>query len=1058
MKKLLELCLRWRLLVFAFVVIVVAVGVRSARELPIDAVPDITNVQVQVLTNVPALGPVDVERSITFPVESSMSGLPGVEEIRSISRFGLSAVTIVFEEGTDLLRARQLISERLAQARERLPADASPELGPLSSGLGEVFQFELRAEKMCGVGEADTEACYTAMELRSVLDWFVAYELRSVPGVVEVNSFGGELKTYEVEVLPERLRALEVSLNDLFEALENNNATAGGGYLVRSGEQLLVRGEGRIQSLDEIGDVLIETRLDGVPVRVRDVARVHLAPLIRQGAVTRDGRGEVVTGIVMMLVGANGREVVKDVKAKIAAIEPSLPPGVRIEAFYDRSDLVNRTIRTVATNLAEGALFVIAVLFLLLGSIRGGLIVAAAIPFAMLVAFTAMKALGLSGNLMSLGAIDFGIVVDGSIIVVENAVVHLAARGRGRTRPMTYEEAARVVLESTLDVRKAALFGEAIIVIVFVPILTLAGIEGKMFKPMAITVLFALLGAFVASLTFVPVLVATFLRQHTEQKEPFIVRSLHRVYPRLLAAVMRVPALVIAASLVLLLGAGAVATRMGAEFVPRLDEGALAIQLMRLPSVSLEESVRGATRFERVLREFPEVVTVVSKTGRAEIATDPMGVELSDCIVILRPRAEWTTADTREELVQRMSSRLTEALPGLGISFSQPIELRMAELISGTRSDVAITIYGDDLATLERYSLQVQAEVRGVAGASDVRGEQLAGLPTLEVTVDRAAASRYGISVRDALDAIEALGGRGVGEVYEGERRFRLQVRVPSGLRDDIDQVRNLPVSGKSGPLVPLGQIASIQVGDSPASVSREAVRRRTSVEANVRGRDLASFVSEAQARVETKIQLLPGYVVQWGGQFENLSAAAERLAVAVPLALGLIFVLLYMAFGLLKPALLIYLNVPFAAVGGVFLLALRGMPFSISAAIGFIALFGIAVLNGVVLLATIKKLRADGHAPFEAARLGAESRLRAVVMTATVAALGFMPMALSSSAGAEVQRPLATVVIGGLVSATFLTLFVLPALYAFVYRNEQNGSMPRPHGVGPNHGEPGAV
>jgi cobalt-zinc-cadmium resistance protein CzcA len=1058
MKKLLELCLRWRLLVFAFVVIVVAVGVRSARDLPIDAVPDITNVQVQVLTNVPALGPVDVERSITFPVESSMSGLPGVEEIRSVSRFGLSAVTIVFEEGTDLLRARQLISERLAQARERLPGDASPELGPLSSGLGEVFQFELRAEKMCGVGESDTEECYTAMELRSVLDWFVAYELRSVPGVVEVNSFGGELKTYEVEVLPDRLRALEVSLNDLFEALENNNATAGGGYLVRSGEQLLVRGEGRIQSLDEIGDVLIETRLDGVPVRVRDVARVHLAPLIRQGAVTRDGRGEVVTGIVMMLVGANGREVVKDVKAKIAAIEPSLPPGVRIDAFYDRSDLVNRTIRTVATNLAEGALFVVAVLFLLLGSIRGGLIVAAAIPFAMLVAFTAMKALGLSGNLMSLGAIDFGIVVDGSIIVVENAVVHLAARGRGRTRPMTYEEAARVVLESTLDVRKAALFGEAIIVIVFVPILTLAGIEGKMFKPMAITVLFALLGAFIASLTFVPVLVATFLRQHTEQKEPFIVRSLHRVYPRLLAAVMRVPALVIAASLVLLLGAGAVGTRMGAEFVPRLDEGALAIQLLRLPSVSLEESVRGATRFERVLREFPEVVTVVSKTGRAEIATDPMGVELSDCIVILRPRAEWTTADTREELVQRMSSRLTQALPGLGFSFSQPIELRMAELISGTRSDVAITIYGDDLATLERYSLQVQAEVRGVAGASDVRGEQLAGLPTLEVTVDRAAASRYGISVRDALDAIEALGGRGVGEVYEGERRFRLQVRVPSSLRDDIDQVRNLPVSGKSGPLVPLGQIASIQVGDSPASVSREAVRRRTSVEANVRGRDLASFVSEAQARVEAKIQLPPGYVVQWGGQFENLSAATERLAVAVPLALGLIFVLLYMAFGLLKPALLIYLNVPFAAVGGVFLLALRGMPFSISAAIGFIALFGIAVLNGVVLLATIKKLRADGHAPFEAARLGAESRLRAVVMTATVAALGFMPMALSSSAGAEVQRPLATVVIGGLVSATFLTLFVLPALYAFVYRNEQHGSAPRPHGVEPNDGEPGAV
>ncbi|HEY6078579.1 MAG TPA: CusA/CzcA family heavy metal efflux RND transporter [Polyangiaceae bacterium] len=1037
MKKLLELCLRWRLLVFAFVVLVSAVGLRSARELPIDAVPDITNVQVQVLTNAPALGPVDVERTITFPVESAMSGLPGVEEIRSVSRFGLSAVTIVFEEGTDLLRARQLISERLTQARERLPRGTSPELGPLSSGLGEIFQFEVRADKTCAPGQPDTEHCYTPMELRTVLDWFVAYELRSVPGVVEVNSFGGELKTYEVEVLPDRLRALEVSLNELFEAIERNNATAGGGYLVRSGEQLLVRGEGRIDSLDEIGDVLIETRAEGVPVRVRDVARVHLAPLIRQGAVTRDGRGEVVTGIVMMLVGANGREVVESVKSKIVQITPSLPPGVRLDVFYDRADLVNRTIHTVAKNLAEGALFVIGVLFLLLGSIRGGLIVAAAIPFAMLVAFTAMKALGLSGNLMSLGAIDFGIVVDGSIIVVENAVVHLAAAARGQKRPMTYEEAADVVLSSTLDVRKAALFGEAIIVIVYVPILTLAGIEGKMFKPMAITVLFALLGAFVASLTFVPVLVATFLRQHTEQKEPFIVRLLHRVYPRLLAPLMKAPKLVVLVSLVLLAGAGVVGARMGAEFVPRLDEGALAIQILRLPSVSLEESIAGGTRFERVMREFPEVISVVSKTGRAEIATDPMGVELSDCIVMLKPQEQWTTANTREQLVERMSDRLTKALPGLGFSFSQPIELRMAELISGTRSDVAVTIYGDDLAILDRLSVQVQNAVRGVKGASDVRGEQLAGLPTLEVTVDRAAASRYGISVRDALDAIEALGGRSVGEVYEGERRFRLQVRVPAGLREDIDQVRNLPISGREGPLVPLGQIASIQVVDSPASVSREAVRRRTNVEANVRGRDLASFVSEAQGRVRDRVSMPPGYVVQWGGQFENLNAASERLAVAVPLTLGLIFILLYMAFGQLKPALLIYLNVPFAAVGGVFLLALRGMPFSISAAIGFIALFGIAVLNGVVLLTTIQKLREQGRSPLEAATEGAESRLRAVVMTATVAALGFMPMALSSSAGAEVQRPLATVVIGGLVSATFLTLFVLPTVYAFVYRKE---------------------
>lgn len=1037
MKTLVELCLKWRLLVFALVVIVAVVGVRSAFELPIDAVPDITNVQVQVLTNAPSLGPVDVERSITAPVESAMSGLPGVEQIRSVSRFGLSAVTIVFEEDTDLLRSRQLISERLTQARERLPADITPELGPLSSGLGEVLQFEVRSKRMCAAGAADVESCHTTMELRTLLDWFIAYELRSVRGVVEVNSFGGELKTYEVEILPDRLRALEVSLNELFEAIERNNATAGGGYLVRAGEQLLVRGEGRIQSLEEIGDVLIDTRSDGVPVRIRDVARVHFAPMLRQGAVTRDGRGEIVTGIVMMLIGANGREVVQDVKRKLVQLEPSLPEGVSIDVFYDRAELVNRTIRTVATNLAEGALFVVAVLFLLLGSIRGGLIVAAAIPFSMLVAFTGMQALGLSGNLMSLGAIDFGIVVDGSVIVVENAVVYLAAAARGLSRPMSYREAADVVLASTLDVSRAAVFGGAIIALVYVPILTLAGIEGKMFKPMAITVLFALGGAFVASLTFVPVLVATFLRQKTEEREPWIVRLMHRVYPRMLARVVNAPRVVMVVCALILVATVLLATRQGAEFVPRLDEGSLAIQILRLPSVSLEESVEGSTRLEKVLREFPEVVTTVSKTGRPEIATDPMGVELSDVIVMLKPREQWRTAKTREELIDKISARLATTLPGMGFSFSQPIELRMAELISGTRSDVAITIYGDDLGTLQILSGQIQAVVRRVSGASDVRGEQLAGLPTLEVTVDRSAASRYGVAVRDALDAIEAIGGRPVGEVYEGERRFRLQARIPAGLRDDIEQIRTLPVSGADGPLVPLGQIASLDIADSPASVSREAVRRRTSVEVNVRGRDLASFVREAQARVLNDIRLPPGYVVAWGGQFEHLAAASQRLALAVPLALGLIFVLLYMAFGAIKPALLIFLNVPFAAVGGVLLLALRGMPFSISAGVGFIALFGIAVLNGVVLLSTIKKLRAQGKSPHEAAREGAEKRLRAVTMTATVAALGFLPMALSSSAGAEVQRPLATVVIGGLLSATFLTLFVLPTLYAWAYRRE---------------------
>ena len=1026
MKALLELCLRWRLLVAAFVALVATLGVQSALSLPIDAVPDVTNVQVQVLTSAPSLGPIDVERNITFPVESSMSGLPSVTEIRSVSRYGISAVTIVFEEGTDLLRARQLVGERLVDARERIPAGfGSPELGPMSTGLGEILQFELRSET------------HTPMELRTTLDWFIAYELRSVPGVVEVNSFGGELQTFEVEVEPDALRARGLSIGELAAALEVNNAAVGGGAIVRSGEAVLVRGEARLTDIQGIEDLVITTHADGIPVRVRDVARVHLAPMLRQGAVTRDGRGEAVTGIVMMLVGANGREVVGAVNERIEEIRPSLPEGMTIEVFYDRAELVDRTIGTVATNLAEGALFVIAVLFVLLGSVRGGLIVAAAIPFALLVAFIGMRAVGLSGNLMSLGAVDFGIVVDGSIIVVENAVVHLAAAARCRSRPMTYAEAAQVVVGSTLDVRRAATFGEAIIVIVYVPILTLAGIEGRMFVPMALTVLFALGGAFVASLTFVPVLVATFLRHHTEEKETLPVRLAHRAYVPMLRAAMRAPGLVVAISLALLAVAGVVTSRMGAEFIPRLDEGSLAVQILRLPSVSLDESLAGATRFETLARELPEVRTAVCRTGRAEIATDPMGVEMSDCFLILRPRSEWSTATTREGLVEELEERLTSELPGLGFSFSQPIELRVSELISGTRSDVAITVYGDDLERLADASALIQARLRTIDGAADIRGEQLAGLPTLEIRFERAEAARYGVTAREAMNAVAAIGGLPAGEVYEGERRFVLQVRLPRVIREDVERIRRLPVRGAGELLVPLGQVATIEEIDSPASVSREAVRRRTNVEVNVRGRDLAGFVAEAQAAVGA-LDLPDGYVVRWGGQFENLEAATERLGVAVPAALALIFVLLFMAFGELKPALLIYLNVPFAAVGGIAALALRGMPLSISAAIGFIALFGIAVLNGVVLLTTIKNERAKGVGPRAAAIHGGESRLRAVLMTATVAALGFLPMALSHGDGAEVQRPLATVVIGGLVTATALTLLVLPTVYAWIYRREE--------------------
>ncbi len=1019
--------MRWRLVVAAAVALVVTFGLRSALSLPIDAVPDVTNLQVQVLTSAPSLGPVDVERNITFAIESSMSGLPGVTEIRSISRYGVSVVTVVFEDGTDLLRARQLVAERLTDARSRIPEGmGSPELGPMSTGLGEVLQFELTSDR------------HTPMELRTTLDWLIAYELRSVPGVVEVNSFGGELKTYEVEVEPEALRARDLSIGELVRALQDNNVVVGGGSIERSGEAILVRGEARLSDLSDIAETVIRTDDGGVPVRVRDVARVHLAPMLRQGAFTRDGRGEAVSGIVMMLVGANGREVVQAVNERLEVIERTLPEGMHIEVFYDRAELVDRTITTVATNLAEGALFVIAVLFVLLGSVRGGLIVALAIPFSLLCAFIGMRLSGLSGNLMSLGAVDFGIVVDGSIIVVENAVVHLAAAARGRDRPMSYTEAAKVVVGSTLDVRRAATFGELIIVIVYVPILTLAGIEGRMFVPMALTVLFALGGAFVASLTFVPVLVATFLRTSTEDHEPRLVRWAQRAYAPLLDGAMRAPIVVVSVAIALLGLAAVTASRMGTEFIPRLDEGALSIQVLRLPSVSLEEAVEGATRVERLVSELPEVRTIVCRTGRAEIATDPDGFELSHCYAMLRPQAEWTTADSTEELIEHLEGRLTSELPGLGFAFSQPIELRMAELIGGSRSDVAISVYGDDLTLLSEASADIQRVLRTIDGAADVRGEQLTGLPTLEVRFDRSAAARYGVTASEAMAAVAAIGGLPAGEVFEGERRFVLQVRLPEALRTDVERIRRIPVRGSGGLLVPLGQVATLEEIDSPANINRDSVRRRTTIECNVRGRDLGSFVGEARAAVGA-LDLPDGYLVRWGGQFENLEAATERLSLAVPLALALIFVLLFMAFGDLKPALLIYLNVPFAAVGGVFSLALRGMPLSISAAIGFIALFGVAVLNGVVLLTTIAAERSKGKTPAEAATDGARHRLRAVLMTASVAALGFLPMALSHGDGAEVQRPLATVVIGGLVSATALTLLVLPTVYAWVYRRERS-------------------
>ncbi|MFQ5666195.1 MAG: efflux RND transporter permease subunit [Candidatus Binatia bacterium] len=1021
-----EFSLRNRFIVVVFAGLVVAFGVHSLQQLPIDAVPDVTPNQVQILTNAPGLGPVEVERFITFPVETAMSGLPGIELIRSVSRFGLSAVTVYFDEGMDIYFCRRLVMERLPAAREAIPEGfGTPEMGPISTGLGEIYQFEVRGEG------------YSLMELRSILEWDIAFKLKSVPGVVEVNTYGGKLKTYEVQLDASRLVAYDLSIGQVYEALERNNANAGGGYIERAQEQYLIRGEGLVETLRDIGNIVVAARNDGTPIYIRNLGRVAFAPMVRQGAVTRDGRGEVVTGVVMMLIGENSRAVANRVKERIKGIQASLPPGVVIDAYYDRTDLVRKTIGTVTKNLAEGAFLVIAVLLLLLGNLRGGLIVAAAIPLSMLVAFTAMVYAGLSGNLMSLGAIDFGLIVDGSVVMIENIVRHVAER-RGqirRAQALTDIEIKGIVLEAGREVLRPIVFAVGIIIIVYLPILTLQGVEGKMFGPMALTVVFALAGSLVLSFTLMPVLATFFLRKGVKGRETWIIRQVKRAYAPLLTRTIRHPLLTAGAAAVVFAGSLGVAGLMGAEFIPRLDEGAIALQAWRLPSVSLEESVRNTTMIEKVLKRFPEAKTVVSRTGRAEIATDPMGVEISDIYVILKPHDEWETADTKEGLIEALNTALTQAVPGTQFSYSQPIELRVQELIAGVRSDVAITVFGEEMDTLKELGDQVVRVVSQVPGAADTKAEQVAGLPYLRVIVDREAIARYGINASQVLDTVEAVGGRIVGEVLEGQRRFFMQVRFQPADRGDFAHIRNIPVADPQGRLIPLSQLADIRIEEGPAQISRENIHRRLAVEANVRGRDLASFVAGAQRAVARRIRLPPGYWIEWGGQFENLQRASARLMIVVPLALFLIFVLLYSTFNSVKPALLIYLNVPMAATGGIFALALRGMPFSISAGVGFIALFGVAVLNGVVLMSYVLQMRQEGMSAADAARHGGAIRLRPVLMTALVASLGFVPMALSTSAGAEVQRPLATVVVGGLVTSTALTLLVLPTLYAWIER-----------------------
>jgi cobalt-zinc-cadmium resistance protein CzcA len=1007
-----------RFIVLIASLLILGMGFVAATQIPLDAVPDLTNVQVQVLTNSPALGPEEVEQFITFPIENAMSGVPNVDEIRSISRFGLSAVTVTFHDGTDIYWARNQVNERLQRARENIPPGmGTPELGPIATGMSEIYQFEVRSKPGFK---------YSLSELRSMLDWQIAFQLRSVQGVVEVNTFGGELKTYEIQVDPAQLQNYGISFADVFKALDENNGNSGGGYIAHGAEQRLVRGQGLVTSLEDIQNIVLESR-DGTPIRIKDIGEARFAPMLRQGAVTRDGDREAVIGMVMMIMGGNSRKVVEEVKEKIHTIQKTLPEGIEIDTFYDRTDLVEKTIHTVAENIGLGVLLVIAMLIVLLGDLRAGLIVAAAIPLSAMSALIAMRYAGVSANLMSLGAVDFGVIVDGAVVMIENcmrqAANHLKSNP-GKKVPL------HVFESSASEVGKPILFAGLIVVIVFIPILSLQGMEGKMFRPMAFTFMTALSSALILSVTVMPVLASLFLARWIQQKDTLVVRGLKRLYEPCLRFSMKHPLGMFLAAIGIFAISVMLARQFGREFVPKLDEGDIAIQATRLPSVSLETSVELTKAMERCLLKFPQVITVVSKTGRPEIANDPMGVYQTDVIVRLKPKEQWPEPISKEELVVQMRKALAREVPANSFSFTQPIELRVQELVAGVRSDIGLSLYGDDLAVLKAKGDEIVQALLRVEGSADVAAQQIAGLSYCGVSVRRDALARYGINAREVLDAVACVGGKVVGQVFEGQRRFPMQVRLAPEWRTDVEKLSQLKVEDASGRQIPISQLAEIKINDGPVEISRDSIRRRLLISCNVQGRDLGGFVAEAQRVVDQSVELPPNYILHWGGQFANLREATERLAIAVPVALLLIFSLLYVTFNSVRLALLIYLNVPIAATGGILALWARGMPFSISAGVGFIALFGIAVMNGVVLIEHIRHLRHQGLSPFDAVVQGALDRLRPVFMTAACGALGFIPMAISSSSGAEVQRPLATVVIGGLITSTVLTLLVLPSIY----------------------------
>lgn len=1041
LEHIINFSIRHRWFVLLVVVGLMGFSVYNFKKLPIDAVPDITNVQVQINTEAEGYSPLEVEQRITYPIETALAGIPKLDYTRSLSRYGLSQVTVVFEEGTNIYFARQLIAERLQQIKGQLPPGLEPEMGPIATGLGEIFMYAVEASP--GAVKEDGSA-YTPMDLLTVQKWIILPQLRNTKGVIEVNSIGGYEKQFHVMPYPQKLLAYQLTISDLLQALEKNNANMGAGYIEKNGEQYLIRIPGQVKTIEDIKKIIVAKK-DEVIIRIGEVADVRLGSPLRTGAATQNGK-EVVLGTAMMLIGENSREVSVRVATKLEEINRSLPKGVIARPVYDRTKLVDRTIATVEKNLLEGALLVIVILFLLLGNIRAALITAAVIPISMLMTITGMVAQGVSGNLMSLGALDFGLIVDGAVIIIENCIRRFGLAQHELGRVLTKEERFNLTSVAAAEVIRPSIFGVVIITVVYLPIFTLSGVEGKMFHPMAMTVVMALLSALVLSLTFVPAAVALFISGRIEEKENFIIRFIKKGYEPLLNWSMDNPwrmvsgaVIITALSLLLLL-------RIGAEFIPSLDEGDIALHAMRVPGTSLSQAISMQATLEKRIKQFPEVREVFSKIGTAEVATDPMPPNVADTFVMLKPRSEWPNPNkSKEALVHEMETAVKE-IPGNNYEFTQPIQMRFNELISGVRSDLAIKIFGDDIEQLLALAKQVKGVLQNIPGAADIKIEQASGLPVLSIIPDQAALQRYGLNIADVQNVIQiALGGKEVGQLFEGDKRFDIVVRLPESLRTDINVLEELPIpltlqndTSKSNPnYVPLKEVAKLMFSYGPNQISRENGKRRVVVTANVRGRDLGSFVEEVKQMVGDKIKLPTGIWINYGGTFEQLISAEERLMIVVPITLLLILGLLFMAFGSARAALLIFSGVPLALTGGIVALWLRGIPFSISAGVGFIALSGVAVLNGVVMVSFIRSLIEEGLKLENAIVQGALTRLRPILMTALVASLGFVPMAINVGAGSEVQRPLATVVIGGILSSTFLTLLVLPGLYLIMHRRK---------------------